>query len=177
MRSTQSAFNQDSHRPGTIRLFTTQIRVGKLDLNQSKRRNLDSYKAIADSLSVFARIGRVFLIAAMLAVTGSHWVILQSVAWTTMLADNLRTTSLHEAVARTFDGKHPCPLCTQISKGKQAEKKSEFRIEWKKFEFPWAPTTFVFNAPAHFREARAPEDSADQLTHAPPTPPPRAAFV
>ena len=35
--------------------------------------------------------------------SGVHWGALQSVAWTRMLAENLRTTSFTEAVVRTFN--------------------------------------------------------------------------
>jgi len=76
-------------------------------------------------------------------------------------------------VERTFGGKHPCSLCKQISKGKQAEKKSEFRSDWKKLEFSYASTAFVFSAPTHFWILPAHDDSADRLTHSPPVPPPR----
>ena len=73
---------------------------------------------------------------ALIAATGAHWALLQSVAWTTMLADNLRTHSLSESVARTFDGKYPCPLCKAIAAAKKSEKKSEFTLQTQKLEFP-----------------------------------------
>jgi hypothetical protein len=50
------------------------------------------------------------MIAAVLAGLGLHWTVLQSIAWTTMLADHLRADSLAEAVQKTFDGEHPCCL-------------------------------------------------------------------
>ena len=67
---------------------------------------------------------------------GAHWALLQTVAWTTMLADNLRTHSLSESVARTFDGKYPCPICKAIAAGKKSEKKNEFTLQTQKLEFP-----------------------------------------
>ena len=36
-----------------------------------------------------------------------------------MLADNLTTHSFGAALQRTFDGKHPCPLCKAIAEGKK----------------------------------------------------------
>src|SRR5262249_43162763 len=104
---------------------------------------------------------------AFLAAIGAHWFVLQSVAWTTMLADNLRTSSLPQAVERTFDGKHPCSLCKQIAKGKQTEKKAEFRVEANKFEFSFSPDGFVFVPPAHFRELRPSAMTAKLLPKAP----------
>jgi hypothetical protein len=73
----------------------------------------------------------------------------------------------------TFDGKHPCALCKAIAKGKKSEKKSEFPVAGKKFEFSYSGTVFVFSAPTHFWKASGLEESADSLNHAPPVPPPR----
>jgi hypothetical protein len=126
-----------------------------------------------ESKSVFTRIGQVLMILALLAATGVNVILLQSVAWTTMLANNLRTTSLYQAVEHTFDGKHPCSLCRQIDRSRQAEKKAEFRAEWKKLEFNYAPLVFVFTAPSHSREMRPASDSANSINHTPPAPPPR----
>ena len=119
------------------------------------------------------RIGHVLLIAAVLAVTGTHWFVLQSVAWTTMFAGNLRDGSFTEAMQKTFDGSHPCSLCRQIARGKQEEKKSETRVEWKKLEFVFAPATFVFQTPAFFWEIQPRHDPALTRAHAPLLPPPK----
>ena len=50
------------------------------------------------------RFGKILVIAALVLMTGAHWAALQTVAWTTMLANNLRTQSLTQAVSDTFDG-------------------------------------------------------------------------
>jgi hypothetical protein len=115
------------------------------------------------------------MIVAMLAAIGSHWAILQSVAWTQMLADNLQAAPLCEALARTFDGKHPCCLCKQISTEKKSEKKSDFNLDLKKLDFSYTPVAFIFTAPEYFWNLRALEPFHFSLPHAPPTPPPRAA--
>jgi len=120
------------------------------------------------------RIGHLLTLIAFLAAIGAHWYVLQSVAWTTMLAENLRTTSLPQAVERTFDGKHPCALCKKISHGKQTEKKNEFRTEPNKFEFSFAPAAFIFSPPQQFWEVRTPDISAKLFSNVPPLPPPRA---
>src|SRR5690349_4015791 len=77
---------------------------------------LDVPMAARDSGAVLRKLGHVLLIVALLSASGTHWLVLQSVAWTTMLASNLRTSSLGEALERTFDGRHPCRLCRQIAK-------------------------------------------------------------
>lgn len=113
----------------------------------------------------------------MVATTGAHWAVLQSVAWTTMFADNLRTGSLTEAVTQTFDGKHLCPLCQAIAAAKKSEKKSEFTLQLKKFEFPPVAGTFVLVAPSRFELLPLANAFAETLVFQPPTPPPRGCFV
>jgi hypothetical protein len=123
------------------------------------------------------RFGHQLVLVAMLIAIGAHWHILQSVAWTTMLAENLRTTSLSEAVARTFDGKHPCYLCKQIAKSKQDQKKSEFPSPLKKLEFFPVTTTFVFAAPTFGWDTTTDQNSLRSVRFPPPKPPPESAFV
>jgi len=114
------------------------------------------------------------LIALALASSiGLHWTVLQVVAWTGMIVSYSQEAPLGQAVAKTFDGQHPCKLCKQIAKGKQSEKKSEYKFELKKLEFPYAPVAFIFRAPSSFWAVRAGDDSPDLLTHAPLIPPPR----
>jgi len=90
---------------------------------------------VQNSPRVLARLGHYLLIFALLGATGTHWMVLQTVAWSGMLADNLRGGSLSEAVSRTFDGQHPCELCRQIATGKRAEQKSTFVGVKLKLEF------------------------------------------
>ena len=126
---------------------------------------------------MFRRIGNALLIAALLAATGAQWALLQSVAWTTMLTDNLRKGSLVEAVERTFDGKHPCCLCRQIAAGRKSQKQSEFPAQFKRFEFLSATPRFLFTAPASFWYLTTADDFFKSVCRAPPAPPPRALFA
>ena len=125
---------------------------------------------------MFRKIGNVLMIVAVLMATGTHWMVLQSIAWTGMLAENLHKSSLQEAIVCTFDGKHPCCLCKRIAKEKESEKKSDLQVEVKKLEFPYSKFEFVFCPPSEFREVREMDEIALQLTHAPPVPPPRPFF-
>ncbi len=117
------------------------------------------------------------MIVALLAATGAHWGALQSVAWTTMLAENLQSTSLSQALVKTFDGKHPCPLCKVVAVGKSAEKKSDFTLQLKKLEFPPVPERFILVAPVQFQLSPQADFTAEILLQEPPTPPPRSFFV
>jgi hypothetical protein len=122
---------------------------------------------------VFFRLPRLAIAAALACSIGLHWGFFQSVAWIGMVVSYSQDGSVGEALTKTFDGKHPCALCNAIAAGKKSEKKSEFPIAGKKFEFSYSATVFVFCAPAHFWEASGLEKSADSLNHTPPLPPPR----
>lgn len=56
---------------------------------------------------------------------GLHWAVLQSVAWAGMLVKYSQDASFSEAWSKTFDGKHPCKLCTSIQKGRAEEKQQD----------------------------------------------------
>lgn len=139
-------------------------------------RFLDKTAPVRKYCDVFRKIGNVLMIFAVLAATGTHWMILQSIAWTGMLAENLQTSSFSHAIQRTFDGKHPCCLCKRIAQEKQSEKKSDLQVELKKLEFPYTKFEFVFSPPSEFRELRLRDENGPLLTHAPPVPPPRPFF-
>jgi hypothetical protein len=132
---------------------------------------------MADGSGVFVRLGKIFVIVALIATTGMHWAVLQSVAWTTMLADNLRTRSLSESVLRTFDGKYPCPICKAIAAAKKSEKKSEFTLQTQKLEFPPTKENPVLIAPSSFQLLPPLNFFAESLNQKPLTPPPRGFFV
>ena len=124
-----------------------------------------------------ARFGKFLVVVALVTTTGLHWAALQSVAWTTMLVDNLRTQSLTEAVQHTFDGKHPCCLCKAIAAGRKSEQKKEFTAPMQKLEFPPVKDDFVLIAPSWFQLLPQANTYADSLTQKPPTTPPRVIFA
>ena len=135
---------------------------------------LDNFLFQPDKAGVFSRVGHLLLIVALLGATGAHWAALQSVAWATMLADNARVASLTEALGKTFDGKHPCPICKKIAQGRQSEKKSDFQTELKKLDFFNQQPAFCFNPPGHFTLAGQSTALAPWLSRTPPVPPPRS---
>ena len=118
-----------------------------------------------------------FVIAVLVITTGAHWTALQTIAWTTMLADNLRTQSVAEAVSHTFDGEHPCPLCKAIAAAKKSEKKSEMVSPVLKMEFLPAAEMFVLISPGPASAFSLAKFSADSSFPKPPLPPPRGSLV
>jgi hypothetical protein len=126
---------------------------------------------------VLARFGRALVIAALVLTTGAHWAALQTVAWTTMLANQLRSGSFAEAVSRTFDGKHQCPLCKAIAAAKKSEKKSEAVSPWVKMEFPPVAEEIILVPPAQFEIIPLHNAFASSFSFPPPFPPPRSFFA
>ena len=122
---------------------------------------------------MFVRIGKIFLVISLVATLGAHWAVLQTVAWTTMLAENLRTHSLSESVARTFGGKFPCPICKAIAAGKKSEKQNVFTLQMQKLEFPLVRENPVLIAPSDFQLLPQANTFAESLTQKPLAPPPR----
>jgi hypothetical protein len=126
---------------------------------------------------VFVRLGKIFLVLALVTMLGAHWALLQTVAWTTMLADNLQSSSFQTAVEKTFDGKHLCPICKAIAAGKQSEKKTEFSFQSQKLEFPPLKEKFTLIAPAQFQLLPLKNSSAKSVSQKPLLRPPRKFFV
>ena len=68
---------------------------------------------------------RTLVFIACLHLMGGHWLALQGVAWVTMLVDNSQESSLVDAVSKTFDGQHPCPLCKAVATGQSEEREQK----------------------------------------------------
>lgn len=136
--------------------------------------NLDSIiLLLPNDRTVVKKLGHVLLILALLGATGGHWAVLQTIAWADMLATNLQTESVGEAITKTFDGTAPCKLCKQISAGKQAEKKSELPLQVQKLEFVSVrPVGLVF-APQDFQIAPESAFTFESIPQRPSVPPPR----
>jgi len=126
---------------------------------------------------VLARFGKCLVVLTLVLTTGAHWAALQTVAWTTMLANNLRSDSLTRAVSKTFDGEHPCPLCKAIAAGKKTEKKSEAVAPVMKLEFPPVAAAVLLFPPALFKLLPPQTFFANSSFAKPPVPPPRSFFV
>jgi len=59
----------------------------------------------------------------VLALSGSHWGLLQTAAWASMLGDYFsQTGDIKKAVGMTFDGEHPCGMCKSIEQGREKER-------------------------------------------------------
>ena len=68
---------------------------------------------------------KLLLIACALHLSGAHWAVLQVTAWTGMLVVRSQTSGVAEAVATTFDGEHPCSMCSAITAGQNEERQQQ----------------------------------------------------
>jgi hypothetical protein len=109
----------------------------------------------------------------LLAATGGETALLQCVAWGSMLAGNLRTVSVSQAVRQTFDGNHPCPLCMAIARAKKSAKKTDSISQSTRLEFPPVFGSCFRLFPIDFSRVSISGEFAQTLGRAPLTPPPR----
>lgn len=126
---------------------------------------------------MLVRLGKVFVVFALVATLGAHWALLQTIAWTTMLASNLQSNSLSCAIAKTFDGNHPCCLCKAIAAAKKSEQKQQLNLQTSKLEFTPIQDNLVLIAPSRLGPFPRKDLFAESLFQKPPTPPPRSFFV
>jgi hypothetical protein len=122
---------------------------------------------------VLSSIGRAATILALCLSLGFHWLALQSVAWTTMLVANARHAPLTEAVAKTFDGAHPCELCHAVAAGKKSEKRSEVLPAVAKMDLICTTRTLSWLPPWVSFECPRMNSALPERWQTPPVPPPR----
>jgi hypothetical protein len=121
-------------------------------------------------------IARAVTILALCCAIGLQWLALQSIAWTTMIVDYSKRGSLCEAIARTFDGTHPCSLCHIVDRGKTTEKKSDLQRLTPKIDMICTKRAVTLVRSIAYIDYVAGDFSAFNLGESPPVPPPRNSF-
>ena len=128
---------------------------------------------------LFKATGLLASFLALFFILGGHWLTLQSAAWTRMFTDFSRSDSFSAAVAKTFDGRHPCKMCLHIREGRQQEEREQRDSPLVKTEraaelFCDSRRVVVPSAPAEAEDAVAfvPQLHPDFID-TPPIPPPR----
>jgi len=108
---------------------------------------------------------------------GGHWYVLQGVAWVNMIRDYSQMVPLPQAVAMTFSGQYPCPICKAIAEEKKAEnaKFCSFSKEVKKISTALSVRLIEPEARpvTYFDRVSEPRFRNDSPT----TPPPRFALL
>ena len=112
------------------------------------------------------RIMTMVMTLSLFMALGGPLALLQGVAWVTMVHDFSKSGSLSQAVEKTFDGQHPCPLCQKLSKARAAEEKAPVTVKIdKKAEVFIATSGFDLccDAGAFFCSARSCADTLRSL--------------
>lgn len=91
-----------------------------------------------------------------------------------MLLANARHAPLSEAVAKTFDGAHPCDLCQAVAAGKKSEKKSEVLPTIVKLDLICTLRTLIWLPPWASYEYPRINFAFSERFQSPSVPPPRA---
>lgn len=121
------------------------------------------------------RLARWMVVAVLCISLGLQWAVLQGVAWTGMLISFSRDGSLIEAMSKTFDGEHPCPLCKAVEDGQKQDQGKSADAPKKKLEAVLVLRTVVV-APASVAMEFVPlKQQGERRTMTPPWIPPRAA--
>jgi hypothetical protein len=121
------------------------------------------------------RLLKLPVVLALMVSIGLHWALLQSVAWVGMVVTYSQDASFSTAIAKTFDGKHPCHLCHLVNEGQKQEKKQDVQKPGPKFEVCLALGSEIAFAPAPVSLLRGAADSPLTRSGAPQLPPPRLA--
>jgi len=121
-------------------------------------------------------IARALTIFALCCAIGLQWLALQSIAWTAMIVDYSKRTSLCQAIVKTFDGSHPCSLCHIVSRGKTAEKKSELQLLTPRIDIICTHRAIILGRPFVRFDYATSDFSISKIGQSPPVPPPRNSF-
>ena len=60
----------------------------------------------------------------------------------------IKSAPLTEALAKTFDGRHPCSLCKMVAEGKRSERKQEAQPTVARLELFFTPGRFTIYPPS-----------------------------
>jgi hypothetical protein len=113
-----------------------------------------------------------------LVLCGGHWVLMQSIAWTTMIVTYSQDSTITAAVQKTFDGAHPCNICQTVSAG-IGKQTSDTAIgnSSQHADLPYvffnAPNTLFPPTISYFLQTS--DTAGETLLPSPATPPPRRA--
>jgi len=118
--------------------------------------------------------GKWLMVLSLCAAIGMHWAALQSIAWAGMLLNYSRSGSMASAIEKTFDGKHPCPLCNAIHKGEEGGKRQEFQAGGK-IDMDYRRQAELLIPPMHDFSWPALAPAGSEFSVEPSVPPPRAA--
>jgi hypothetical protein len=122
-----------------------------------------------------SRVAAFLCLIGVFQLTGAHWAILQATAWTGMVLYYSKAEGVGAGISKTFDGKHPCSLCTSIAKHKQTEKKQGPQLAAAKIYLICHAQRCTLQPPGYFWCLTNPIASLSSCDTNPPVPPPRVS--
>jgi hypothetical protein len=128
------------------------------------------------SHSLPGKVIRWIILGMMCLSLGLQWAVIQGIAWTSMLVSYSQSDGFFQAVSKTFDGQHPCPLCEAVEEGgrKTSGKDAEgAKPSLKKFEAVVADTLRIVPPAAGRLTYPNLIQKAEAGNHPPPEGPPR----
>lgn len=123
---------------------------------------------------------RLIALALVVAWTGAHWTLLQTIAWSGMLVDYAAEEGLSAGIVKTFDGQSPCKLCVIVENYRSAEGQEageELQLQPKPDWIFDAPSAVLFSRQSSRTEHVLSELTGDCLGESPPKPPPRSVSL
>ena len=115
----------------------------------------------------------------MFAIAGGHLLVIQTVAWSTMIVKYSRGVTVAEAVEKTFSGKAPCKLCKAVEAGHGDQSKIPLSLKVdKKFEIILESCPLVGSKPndQDFQYPRSMHEMFPSRSQEPPQPVPISAL-
>ena len=122
---------------------------------------------------MFRSFAKSMLICLLVCGISGHWAVLQSVAWATMLFENMHHATVAVALQKTFDGKHPCRICKVVAEGKKSEQRPEAQAQGLKIELICELEGVPMPLAPEFSHAFNAVPVLNSRTEPPPLPPPR----
>jgi len=110
---------------------------------------------------------------ALISAIGVQWIAFQSMAWALMIVKYSKHAPLHQAIAQTFDGAHPCSLCRVLDKGRNSERKSDTHATAAQIDLICLVRTVEVLRRWDLFSYHSSSVSLLERIHAPPVPPPR----
>ncbi len=121
------------------------------------------------------RLAQALLVLAAFCLANGPDFLAQGVAWSTMIIDYSASDTVASAVAKTFDGEHPCRLCQRVDEHQGSQQKRAVESSLRKLHL-CCVTTEVFDLGAPARVEFPIIRTQDvRLSFQPPVPPPRVA--
>jgi len=122
---------------------------------------------------VLSRLPKLLLALALASSIGLHWAFFQTLAWAQMVISYSQNGPLSEALVKTFDGRHPCPICKFVAQGKKSEQKQETQKLLTKLDFFLDSPRIIIFPPRVDPPRPFATRISDTRKESPPTPPPR----